>query len=218
MSGAVLWYNAHAENYNNNDAVGTLTDQSGNSNNATQSSAGLKGIFITNAINGLPAYSFDGTDDRYTMASAIADGDWTVYIVLKPAGSTFRTVFGNSGSTHATQLRLDTTHKWQFVDSGTAGISSSNTALSTSAFSYVTMTRSASLNGKFRLNGVDDGDTGTHANLSSGMNLIGACFVGVPGISEFFNGLIAEFVRFNSKHDATDIASMESYFTTKYGL
>lgn len=218
VAGAVLWYNARSEGYSNGASMPTLTDRSGNGNNATQVTSGLRGTFVTGAINSLPAYSFDGTDDRYSMASAIADGDWTVYIVLKPAGSTFRTVFGNSGSTHASQLRLDNLHKWQFVDSATVGISASTTPLSTSAFSYVTVTRSASLNGKYRLNGVDDGNTGTHANLSSGMNLIGACFVGGPGISEFFNGLIAEFVRFNSKHDATDIASMESYFTTKYAL
>lgn len=219
VAGAVLWYNAHAENYANNDLVGTLTDQSGSSNNSTQSNATLKGTFVTGAINSLPAYSFDGSDDRYSLASAIADQDWTVYIVLKPAGSSVRTVFGGTNaSSHASQLRLNTAHKWEWVDSATSVIATSTTALSTSAFSYVTVTRSASLNGKFRLNGVDDGNTGTHANLANGMAQFGASGVGLPGTSEFFSGLIAEFVRFNTKHGSTDIASMESYFTTKYGL
>lgn len=219
VAGAVLWYNAHAENYSNGASVPTLTDQSGSSNNATQATSGLRGSFVTGAINSLPAYSFDGTDDRYSLASTIPDGDWTVYIVLKPAGSGARTVFGGTNaSSHASQLRLNTAHKWEWVDSATSVIATSTTALSTSAFSYVTVTRSASLNGKFRLNGVDDGNTGTHANLANGMAQFGASGVGLPGTSEFFNGLIAEFVRFNSKHDATDIASMESYFTTKYGL
>lgn len=198
--------------------MGTLTDQSGSSNNATQSNATLKGTFVTNAINSLPAYSFDGTDDRYLLTSAIPDGDWTVYIVLKPAGSGARSVFGGANAvSHASQLRLNSAHKWEWVDSATAVIATSTTALSTSAYSYVTVTRSASANGKFRLNGVDDGNTGTHANLGAAA-MFGASGVGLPGTSEFFNGLIAEFVRFNSKHDATDIASMESYFTTKYGL
>lgn len=156
--------------------------------------------------------SFDGGD--WLQIGGISDGDWTIYFVCKPASSGNRSIFG-SHSSNAPQLRLNNSSKWEWVSSGAFVIATSSTAVSTSAYSYVTVTRSASSNGKFRLNGVDDGNTGTQANLSNQIQEIGSQGTGAI---EQWQTFIAEIVRFPSKHNSTDIASMESYLTTKYGL
>lgn len=57
-----VWLDASKETFNNNDAVGTATDKSGNGRNATQATAGNKPTFKTNIINGQPTFYF-ATDD-----------------------------------------------------------------------------------------------------------------------------------------------------------
>src|SRR4051812_40492914 len=64
-----VWFKADSESYANNDAVGTVTDRSGNSRNATQATAAQKPTFKTGIQNGLPVYRFDGVDDNMATAA-----------------------------------------------------------------------------------------------------------------------------------------------------
>ena len=51
--------------YSNSDTVQTLTDTSGNDNDAIQSISTNAPIFYTNVVNGLPALRFEGLDQQY---------------------------------------------------------------------------------------------------------------------------------------------------------
>src|SRR5262249_53986102 len=46
-----LWLKAYGESFSDGDPVGTATDFSGNSNNATQATAGRKPLFKTGIVN-----------------------------------------------------------------------------------------------------------------------------------------------------------------------
>lgn len=85
------WYRAKMMGLTDGDAVGTWADVSGNGRDMTQSVAGNKPTFKTNAMNGTPAVYFT-TDDKLAFGnifSALTQGE--VFVVFKrdadpPAG------------------------------------------------------------------------------------------------------------------------------------
>jgi len=76
----------------NGDVVGGWRDQSVNGNDATQATTANKPLLETNAINGLPLVSFDGTDDFFDLASNIVSDTYTIFIV-----NAIDNLVGNSG-------------------------------------------------------------------------------------------------------------------------
>ncbi|MHC4714348.1 MAG: hypothetical protein ACYTAN_13935 [Planctomycetota bacterium] len=82
------WYKADAESYNDGDAVGTVTDQSGNGRNLTQATASYKPTYRTERIAGRASYEFDGIDDSLGGSTAWSTlhpaSSWTQFIVFKP--------------------------------------------------------------------------------------------------------------------------------------
>lgn len=82
----MLWLAPHMESFADDDAVGTLTDQSGNARHFTQATAANKPTFKTNILNSKPAVRFDGSND-FLEASAFMTGDAEMFAVLKiPTG------------------------------------------------------------------------------------------------------------------------------------
>lgn len=77
-----LLYDADVDDatYNDGDAVGSMTDQSGNGRHATQSTATKKPTFKTNILNGRAVYRFDGGDCAQVTATI---GLFTVAVVLR---------------------------------------------------------------------------------------------------------------------------------------
>lgn len=72
ISGLKLWLKADAiTGSNDGDSVTTWTDSSGNTNNATQSTAANKPTYKTNIINGNPVVRFDGVDDNLITTSTL---------------------------------------------------------------------------------------------------------------------------------------------------
>lgn len=88
VSGLQYWYRAGAESYNDGDAVGTVTDQSGSARHLTQAAASKKLTFRTGRINGSPSYEFDGEDDYVEGSTAWTTmhpaGTWHWFAVIKP--------------------------------------------------------------------------------------------------------------------------------------
>ena len=67
ISGLQLWLKADSLSLNDNDAVGSWTDSSGNGNTANQGTAANKPTFKSSIINGKPVVRFDGTSDFLTV-------------------------------------------------------------------------------------------------------------------------------------------------------
>jgi prepilin-type N-terminal cleavage/methylation domain-containing protein len=72
-------------NPENNDPISSWNDINPNvitKINATQSSATLRPLYSTNAMNGLPAIKFDGSDDNFSVEN-ICTQNFTVFAVTK---------------------------------------------------------------------------------------------------------------------------------------
>ena len=67
ISGLKLWLKADSLSLSDGDAVGTWADQSGNANDATQTTAVNKPSFKTNIVNSKPVIRFDGVNDYFSL-------------------------------------------------------------------------------------------------------------------------------------------------------
>ena len=66
ISGLKLWLEANAGITTNATAkISTWADQSGSTNNATQSNTNYQPLYVTNALNGLPVVRFNPTNNQY---------------------------------------------------------------------------------------------------------------------------------------------------------
>jgi len=89
-SNTVLRYAANTQNYNNNDTVTTFVDSVGN----FDATASGNPQFLTNQVNGLPAVSYDGSNDYHDTGHVnSSSGQATYYFVLDFVGSTTNKVF-----------------------------------------------------------------------------------------------------------------------------
>lgn len=117
IQGLILWLDATAEksfNYTereDNGAIGTWYDinPTANADNATQSSAASKPLYITDAINNLPALKFDGIDDFLRLSSSsVFNGapetanNFTIFVVAKPNSADVLSTERTSGTAGTT--------------------------------------------------------------------------------------------------------------------
>jgi len=68
---------------NTNIPVNYWMDQSGSGNDAIQSSSNNQPFWVPNAVNGLPAIRFDGTNDQLKLARYPATNNFTVFVVAR---------------------------------------------------------------------------------------------------------------------------------------
>lgn len=89
ISGQSGWFKADslASTLNDGDPVATWADQSGNGNDATQSSGSLKPLFKTAIIGGRPVVRFDGVDDRMDTSTFTQNAAGTVFCVFIKQGN-----------------------------------------------------------------------------------------------------------------------------------
>lgn len=81
VSGLAAWWAARMESgFANNDPVGTITDQSGNSLNLTQATAGKKPLYLTGQKNGKPAFYGDGVDDFVSGGNILNIGTGSIHL------------------------------------------------------------------------------------------------------------------------------------------
>lgn len=109
--GLQWWYDESQETtYANNDPMPIEHDFSGNGLDNTAAAAN-RALYKTNAINGLPAAEFDGSNDAFTPPSKAAtnflhEGDFTLVMVLKSDTDAASKVIFDSVSTTAGLLGM----------------------------------------------------------------------------------------------------------------
>jgi hypothetical protein len=74
-----------------NGFVTTWYDQSGNANNASQSTAANQPQIVSSGsvinVNGKPSLQFDGTNDEFSLSSTITTSIYSNFVVLKKTGT-----------------------------------------------------------------------------------------------------------------------------------
>ena len=204
-----LWLAADSMTLADGALISSWQDISGNNNHATQATDTSKPTFKTNILKGKPIIRFDG-GDSLNLASAIGASPCSIYFVLKPSQISAGTIIaGNAAG--AFQIRFSSLGKIDLLKSGVAVFATSTTILSTTNYSFLTVTYS-NPNYTFRLNGAADG-SGSSAQTMNGVNRIAINYDGGN-----YNGDIAELIVYNAVLSDTDRDTVESYLKTKYGL
>ncbi len=208
VAGIVAWWKADTLVLNDTDPVVTWADSSGNGWHA----GGANGVlYRTNQINGLPAVSFDGSDDSLDATGLTANTKpVSIFAVVKPTDTSTRTIISGDGS-GGLQLRIDP--KLTANKATVAAIGSSNTSLSAGTAYRVALTYSGTGDWTFYLNGSADG-TGTNDQTFSTPTVR----IGRNVNSEDMFGMIGEILIYNSVLSSTDRGSVDTYLSSKWGI
>jgi hypothetical protein len=189
-----------------NGFVTTWYDQSGNGNNAVQTTALSQPIIVSGGTvilqNSIPTLQFDGSNSFFS-GTITTSGAYTNYAVCY-----LNNVSGYRGIFTTSQMMLlanTSTNKW-----GTFGLAeySANTSIK-NLYSIITMLSTAGTSGTFYLNGATDGTF----NLSEKQT--GALIGGISG--QRFSGKIQEIIFWNVNH-SSNIAGIQDNNNTYYGI
>ena len=201
--------------------MATWSDLSGNAQHATQSTASKRPLYKTSILNGQPVVRFDGVDDF------LANGTFTA-LNNAPAASLFIVKRQTSGGA-TTFPFLFLNFFYQFNLAGlskywrTSASEDANATLDWTTWTYEAQLFDGSQSGnanrlKIRSNGssVSVSYTGTiAATLGSGTGFYVST---ADGTLYPWNGDIAEIIAYSTALSDGDLAQLERYLATKYGL
>ncbi len=224
-----VWFKADAiSGLANGAAVPQWLDVSGNSNSATQSSAGAQPIYVSGAMNGLPVVRFNSTNSTYLAFNRPVQDDFTFMVVFQSSqtnqgdGTAF---FNGSGLVNGDQPSVQNDCGIALNAGGQimAGTGNPDTSLASgNGFNngqphLVTFMRTES-SGALALY-VDGtlvaiGDGGTNSLTAPTTLDLGA----VPSGGGFFSGDLAEVKIFNTPLAESVRTAEENSLKCKYGI
>lgn len=197
----------------NSKEVALWQDQSGNGNHFVQDDSNRQPFYGTSSFNGVPALSFDATDDflynstlvmsagdRTVIAALLAndDGDTLQYLLDAQTGRFICAIMGDvSGSpgfydgawkSIGASVTLDQTLAWRF-SGGTGAIYRDNVSLGSAAYTPVAV---------------------------GGTVAIGAAYNGGEGT--VFDGLLGEIIVYNRALELSELTTVTAYLATKYNM
>ncbi len=225
VPGLVLWLNAEAESFGNNDSVSAWADLSGKGNHAF--APGNEPIFRTNRINGLPAVTFSRTENRY-LALPTGDfngmsslSDFTILTVARWQGQVASGLFGGWGASSSGihshfEIQGGNTLRLR-VGASDMGVSSVTTANSWELFGA---SRNNSGDSPVSRLFLRDQQIGINTSPSGFTPLAdyGTLSVGSSDSGRAFHGEIAEFVMYDRALSAQERLQVTNHLTNRYGI
>lgn len=210
------WYDADAlTGLSDTDPVAQWDDESINGHHLTQDTGSAQPTYRTNRLNGLPGVAFDGGDGVFTPPSDAfsAVSGATVFVVAQHSSGSL----GSAQSAFAgrTSGGLNT---HSVAGSGSSG----NWSLwaGSTLDSGVDVSASA-----HRITAVVDGASssididGTSQPGNAGTRSSTRWFIGLSGgFNQNWSGEVFEVIVYTRVLNSTEIADVESYLTTKWGL
>ena len=222
LTNLVLWFKADAEVYSDNgstlctngDTVYRWDDQSGNSFDATQTTAGNRPTYRTNIIGTKPAIDFDGVDNVLAITSDL-DGtgdDLSFFIVIVPDDTAPIGIF-DSGDEDS--IRNFSTGQWDWF-SGSPYVDMDLGDTNPVLLEFIhTMAPNRAIT--YYKNGtwVSDNPTGdSSTTLWETLAAIGSINFGY----DYYDGDIAEFILYKEAVGTTTRQDIETYLKAKYGI
>lgn len=209
VAGPLLWVAGDLSGHTIATGVSKWNDVSGNGNDLVQATGSKQPLFISSAINGLPALRWDGSNDTMAVSFASNNNPQTVCAVLKQitqhAGGANDQVWDSVTGTHVFLSASDI----YGVSAGTFIFNSAALAIT----SYKVVTTKFGTSALVRVAGVDQltGNCGT--NSFNGFTL------GSQGDGTRNTNIeVAELLVYDSNLSAPNLALVENYLATKYGL
>ena len=222
-----VWWEANAaNNVINSGAVAQLTDQSGHGNNAVQDSQGGAPLplLAANAVNGLPALSFDGTRALISPTGAMP-GNSSHSIIMVASyqsiaqyrnGAVFYSDAAGSDQNSCLGVDPNTSHLW------VGGYNQDNApyigtiTFNGAGFNILSKIYDASsANYQGYVAGVQDVNaTGDTYNLGNTRVGVGRQY----NNGSYWAGDIAEVIVFNSVLSNSDLEAVQRYLANKYNV
>ena len=220
-----LWLRADNGVVTSGSSVSTWSDNSGLSNNATQSTGTAQPTLISSAINSQSALSFNGTSDYLQMPSGFSNfsAGATEFVVVKPTALQVQNFvnLGTGGSTNYLQFENSSTSAvLEFVTNNgttTSTTSSASAALTAGTAALVDVNFNGTNSAQIFVNGVASGSAGTMTamtNVNRTSNFIGQSQTGTG----FCDGEIAEVIVYNTALTTAQQQAVEAYLEARYGL
>jgi hypothetical protein len=214
ISGCELWLRADTiSGLNDNDAVGTWSDESGNSNNFAQATAGNKPVYKTGILNSLPVVRFDGSDDYIQCTGMTGTSINTFLFVIDPAGTSPGGIFDTAPNAQNTFRNYNTGQFewWNGDPVFNLSLANHNPMILT-----FTTTNSPTRSVVYYRDGtlVSTNNSGGTAAMAWGNPVIGTVNLSlVP-----YNGDIAEVLIYSAILGTTDFLNVIRYLGNKWGI
>ena len=237
IEGLAVWLDSTSENafgigtggtYNNVSAPGNgaavgrwndLNPTSTSKIDATQSASGNQPIYTTNAINGLPALSFDGTSDYMVNNTLSLGSEITMFAVASANEIGWRRII-NQENIYYLGTGPGTMEFASFTGNGSSWnntASFGSTATLTAKKAYVLDTVVFG-NTTGYVNGASVGNVSGAKVSSTSLNVGASSSHPTLGVIQFWSGNIAEIIVFNRALNDTERKSVESYLGQKWGI
>ena len=230
-SNLLLWLRSDLGVTSTAGAVSQWSDQSGNSNNATQSTGTLQPSLVTGAINNgvVPTISFNGTSQYLSLPSGFANftAGASIFTVIKPSSSTAtgdQCSLGNAANSDAVFCQqVGTQASFSAYNGSTSSsVTTTTNPLTTSSYQLLETTllpgaTSGTATGTIFVNGTQKVQSTTMQNLTNTTRSSNFIAAGV-GPGNYFGGGIAEVLIFNTILSASQRTAVESYILSKFGV
>lgn len=219
VPGLIWWLKADAGvTKDGSNKVSNWADQSGSGFDVAQNSAALQPTFTAVGQNGLPVISFDGTDGMGSATSTIMSGATanTFYIVSKANSDQDGMIICNQSS-GGFFLRYRSGTQIRYNSSGSLDVSN---GVAFGSYSYLTVIQRAFIGSPdtvtIRQNGGVLGTSGAMAISAADRNMrVG---INADDASVTLTGAIGEIIAYTGVHTAPQIAIVETYLATRWGL
>jgi hypothetical protein len=207
----------------NGDPEGGITDKSGTGNHLSQDTANQRGSLLANVQNGRSVCRLDGVNDYFVVGGPVfaGTGDFTLTLVIRPKDfSAERAIWdtlplGGSGSRPNNVLFVIAAGGKLRMFTNAAFTTSSTNALTAGAFNYISFVRSAGTV-TYWINGTADPTTVSVPTNITGATGVAGRYADVAGA--FFADDYAEVVACRTALNAGQMASLNSYIRSKWGL
>jgi prepilin-type N-terminal cleavage/methylation domain-containing protein len=191
----------------------------------SQASSASRPTYTSDAINGLPAVKFDGSNDYMLGSNGVSTKDLTVFIVLRVVNSgdmqSFLTTQGawQSGCLHLLVDAVSFTYPQYSPYPGPANdFVNSNKGVADNKPHIITYRENSSVEDMF----VDGANRATYTPSGATKNIvnfaIGAWYQTSGNISRYVNGYLAEIVVFNRGLKTSEITSVNDYLMKKFNI
>jgi|GEM_PF-3266338 len=210
ITGCKLWLKADAGVYNdagttlatNGQTVQQWNDQSGNGNNATQSTSGSRPTYQTGVLNSKPVIRLDGTDDSMQVPSMTV-GSLMVVHKYRTSGNypNFKTPFND---------RTVVDGRILVMESGTTQIRSSNNSMRNRHFRNGVLTNVMAPIDSFQIS----------CGSFPGNTITDACDIGRDdqNNARCWDGDIAEVIAYDRGLSVANRVRIQNYLNTKYAI
>jgi hypothetical protein len=221
LAGLSVWLRASSLALSDGDAV-TTWENEGAQGDATQATAGLKPVYKTNIINGLPVVRFDGTGRHLAIAAFVNSASWTVFWVAKTTVNSVQQVFTADYSAGARygQTRFQSNASVRLIGFNTTPSAfSDDQPFTAGSFVYASFVRRSSTIQAY-VNGTSGGSTAISGTAPTSNRAwhVGRVDPADAINTELLNGDVAEILLYASALSDVDRARVESYLSAKYAL